>query len=165
MTRCQSCELVAPTQKESLSGDDQRIGPLLDQTCEGSVDFALGVGALDQQFAPDGAAASKSVVSVSVFGLVGSARKPIAAAAGTRSRNNSKRFWLAVEAIIIPVLDVLREIRSSFRATSFTEIAKMVERVECPTFQRLSQFIRSHFRRKVRVDDDIADLFSAFDNR
>ena len=38
------------------------------------------------------AAANMSVVSVSVFGLVGSARKPIAAAAGTRSRNNSNRF-------------------------------------------------------------------------
>jgi hypothetical protein len=71
---------------------------------------------------------------------------------------------VAVEPIIIPVLDLLREIRSSFRATNFTEIAKIVERVECPTFQRLSQFIRSHFRRKVRIDDDIADLFSAFDN-
>jgi anaerobic glycerol-3-phosphate dehydrogenase len=54
---------------------------------------------------------------------------------------------LAVEAINIPVLDVLREIRSSFRATSFTEIAKMVERVECPTFQRLSQSIMSHRRK------------------
>ena len=72
---------------------------------------------------------------------------------------------VAVEAVNVPVLDVLREIRSSFRATSFAEIAKIVERVECPTFQRLSQFIRSHFRRKVRVDDDISDLFSAFDNR
>jgi hypothetical protein len=61
-------------------------------------------------------------------------------------------------------LDLLREIRASFRATSFTEIAKIVERVECPTFQRLSQSIRSHFRRKVSFGDDIADLFSAFDN-
>ncbi|HEY2211128.1 MAG TPA: transposase, partial [Bradyrhizobium sp.] len=33
---------------------------------------------------------------------------------------------VAVEAINISVLDVLREIRSSFRATSFTEIAKIV---------------------------------------
>ena len=72
---------------------------------------------------------------------------------------------VAVEAINIPVLDVLREIRSSFRATSFTEIAKIVERVECPTFQRLSQSIMSHFRRKVSFGDDVADLFSAFDNR
>ena len=71
---------------------------------------------------------------------------------------------VAFEAINIPVLDVLREIRSSFRATSFTEIAKIVERVECPTFQRLSQSIRSHFRRKVSFGDDIANFFSAFDN-
>jgi len=72
---------------------------------------------------------------------------------------------VAIEAINIPVLDVLREIRSSFRATSFTEIAKIVERVECPTFQGLSQSIMSHFRRKVSFGDDVADLFSAFDNR
>ena len=70
---------------------------------------------------------------------------------------------VAVEAINVPVLDVLREIRSSLRATSFAEIAKMVERVECPTFQRLSQSIRSHFRRKVSFGDDIADLFAAED--
>jgi anaerobic glycerol-3-phosphate dehydrogenase len=72
---------------------------------------------------------------------------------------------VAVEAINVPVLDVLREIRSSFRATSFAEIAKIVERVECSTFQRLSQSIRSDFRRKVSFGYDIADLFSAFDNR
>ena len=72
---------------------------------------------------------------------------------------------VAVEAIIIPVLDLLREIGSSFRATSFAEIAKIVERVECPTFQRLSQSIRNYFRRKVNFGYNIADLFSAFDNR
>jgi hypothetical protein len=41
---------------------------------------------------------------------------------------------VAVEAINFAVLGVLREVRSSFRATSFTEIAKIVERVECLTF-------------------------------
>ena len=70
---------------------------------------------------------------------------------------------VAVEAINFAVSGVLREIRSSFRATSFTEIAKIVERVECPTFQRLSQSIMSHFRRKVSFGDDIADLFAAED--
>jgi hypothetical protein len=35
--------------------------------------------------------------------------------------------------------------------------------VECPTFQRRSQSIRRHFRRKVSFGDDIADFFSAFD--
>ena len=85
-------------------------------------------------------------------------------AAGAISRWQTCPPPVAVEAIIIPVLDLLREIRASFRATSFTEIAKIVERVECPTFQRLSQSIRSHFRRKVSFGDDIADLFSAFDN-
>jgi hypothetical protein len=72
---------------------------------------------------------------------------------------------VAVEAINFAVLGVLREIRSSFRATSFTEIAKIVERVEWPTFQRLSQSIMSHVRRKVSFGDNIADFFSAFDNR
>ena len=50
MARRQQGQLYAPAEQERVTGDEQRIGPLASERCEGGVDVAAGTGMADLNF-------------------------------------------------------------------------------------------------------------------
>src|SRR5262249_35004186 len=54
MARCQENELDAPTAQESVAADEEGIGPLAHNACEGRIDLTAGAGTEDLDLQPHG---------------------------------------------------------------------------------------------------------------
>ena len=55
MARGQRDQLDAPDQEERVRGDEEGVGPLAHERCEGRIDLLTGAGVADLDLYPEGA--------------------------------------------------------------------------------------------------------------
>ena len=98
MTGCQRGNLISADLEVWIGADEKGVSSPLSECCEGCVDVMFSTSIQDMEQQPERVAAARSfLVSDSVFGLIGFARKPINLALGTISCSNSN--CLAVNAL------------------------------------------------------------------
>ena len=104
--RRQEAELNAPAHKKAAAGNKKRVRPLVDETCEGCVDLAIGASPQNASLQPDGDA-GRLVNSRSATLLAGSPglmNTAMQIAFGTRACKSSNRFALSsVDRMLTPV--------------------------------------------------------------
>src|SRR6516162_5274841 len=86
-------QLITPTREKRISGDDQRLEPLLGEAREGSVDLPFGARVHDTKLQAEGLRCRLHVVRLARGIRIGWVdQSPTAVMPGTSSRNKPSRF-------------------------------------------------------------------------